>query len=140
MTRHPYPATYVLMLLSVKGISLLNSHRIIDRLYFIHDFFILDRCTENRSAAFRSGLSDIESILLNKIGTNAFWYRVTEVLGIFPSMIVGYFALPGLLQLYARKKLSLVDKKILALGFLYAAVAACYVLFEKAVINYIDRF
>lgn len=25
MTRHPYPATYVLMLLAVKGISLLNS-------------------------------------------------------------------------------------------------------------------
>ncbi|MFR3686916.1 MAG: phosphatase PAP2 family protein [Enterococcus sp.] len=82
------------------------------------------------------GLATLNQSLFNKIGTNAFWYQVTEVLGIFPLMIVGYFALRGFLQLYTRKKLSLVDKEILALGFLYAAVAVCYVLFEKVVINY----
>ena len=38
--------------------------------------------------------------------------------------------------MYTRKKLLLVDKEILALGFLYAGVAACYVLFEKVIINY----
>lgn len=82
------------------------------------------------------GFATLNQYLVNKIGTNAFWYQVTEVLGIFPLMIVGYFALRGFLQLYTRKKLSLVDKEILALGFLYAAVAACYVLFEKVIINY----
>jgi len=51
-------------------------------------------------------------------------------------MMVGYFALRGFFQLSTRKKLSLVDKEILALGFLYVVVAACYVLFEKVIINY----
>lgn len=82
------------------------------------------------------GFATLNQSLFNKIGTNAFWYQVTEVLGIFPLMMVGYFALRGFFQLSTRKKLSLVDKEILALGFLYVVVAACYVLFEKVIINY----
>lgn len=82
------------------------------------------------------GFATLNQSLFNKIGTNAFWYQVTEVLGIFPLMMVGYFALRGFFQLSTRKKLSLVDKEILALGFLYVVFAACYVLFEKVIINY----
>ena len=82
------------------------------------------------------GFATLNQSLFNKIGTSAFWYQVTEVLGIFPLMMVGYFALRGFFQLSTRKKLSLVDKEILALGFLYVVVAACYVLFEKVIINY----
>ncbi|MGL9727360.1 phosphatase PAP2 family protein [Enterococcus sp. DIV0756] len=82
------------------------------------------------------GFATLNQSLYNKIGTNAFWCQVTEVLGIFPLIMVGYFALRGVFQLYTRKKLLLVDKEILALGFLYAGVAACYVLFEKVIINY----
>ena len=80
--------------------------------------------------------STINQYVFQKIGTSEFWYQVTEILGIFPLIIVGYFALRGFFQLYTRKKLLLVDKEILALGFLYAGVAACYVLFEKVIINY----
>lgn len=82
------------------------------------------------------GFATLNQSLFNKIGTNAFWYQVTEVLGVFPLMMVGYFALRGFFQLSTRKKLSLVDKEILALGFLYVVVAACYVFFEKVIINY----
>lgn len=82
------------------------------------------------------GFATLNQSLFNKIGINAFWYQVTEVLGVFPLMMVGYFALRGFFQLSTRKKLSLVDKEILALGFLYVVVAACYVLFEKVIINY----
>lgn len=82
------------------------------------------------------GFSTINQYVFQKIGTSEFWYQVTEILGIFPLVIVGYFALRGVFQLYTRKKLLLVDKEILALGFLYAGVAACYVLFEKVIINY----
>lgn len=82
------------------------------------------------------GFATLNQSLFNKIGTNAFWYQVTEVLGVFPLMMVGYFALRGFFQLSTRKKLSLVDKEILALGFLYVVVAVCYVLFEKVIINY----
>ena len=82
------------------------------------------------------GFSTINQYVFQKIGTSEFWYQVTEILGIFPLIIVGYFALRGFFQLYTRKKLLLVDKEILALGFLYAGVAACYVLFEKVIINY----
>lgn len=82
------------------------------------------------------GFATLNQFLFNKIGINAFLYQVTEVLGVFPLMMVGYFALRGFFQLSTRKKLSLVDKEILALGFLYVVVAACYVLFEKVIINY----
>ncbi len=82
------------------------------------------------------GFSTINQYVFHMIGTSEFWYQVTEILGIFPLIIVGYFALRGVFQLYTRKKLLLVDKEILALGFLYAGVAACYVLFEKVIINY----
>ena len=42
----------------------------------------------------------------------------------------------GLKQLIERRSLLKVDKDILLLGGFYVVVLACYVLFEKLVINY----
>ena len=39
------------------------------------------------------GFSTINQYVFQKIGTSEFWYQVTEILGIFPLIIVGYFAL-----------------------------------------------
>lgn len=82
------------------------------------------------------GFATMNQYLFRKIGVSSFWYQVTEVLGIFPLLIMGYFALRGFFQLCVRKKLSLIDREILNLGFLYAGVAVFYILFEKVVINY----
>lgn len=82
------------------------------------------------------GFATMNQYLFQKIGVSSFWYQMTEVLGVFPLLIMGYFALRGFLQLCVRKKLSLIDREILNLGFLYAGVAVFYLLFEKVVINY----
>lgn len=82
------------------------------------------------------GYATINEYFFDKIGTSHFWYQVTDIIGVFPLMIMGYFAVCGLYQLCARKKLSLVDKEILNLGFLYFGIAVVYVFFEKVIINY----
>ena len=48
----------------------------------------------------------------------------------------GAFALIGVVQVFKRKSLLKVDKKLMALGGLYAAMAVMYVLFEMVVVNY----
>lgn len=82
------------------------------------------------------GFATINQIFFNQFGVSSFWYKVTEVLGLFPLLLVIYFALRGFGQLISRKSIFLIDKKILLLGFLYAGVAVLYVLFEKIVINF----
>lgn len=82
------------------------------------------------------GFATMNQYLFHRIGVSPFWYQVTEVLGIFPLLIMGYFALRGFFQLCVRKKLSLIDSEIIAMGFLYVGIAAIYVLFEKVVINF----
>ncbi|MBO0453667.1 phosphatase PAP2 family protein [Candidatus Enterococcus murrayae] len=82
------------------------------------------------------GFATINKYFLNIIGTNLFWYRVTEIIGIFPLLVVSCFAIYGFWQLITRKKMSLVDQEILYLGFVYAGIAAVYIFFEHVVINY----
>lgn len=82
------------------------------------------------------GWATINEYFLAKIGSNHLWCQVTEILGFFPLMIVGYFVVCGFWQLVLRKKISLVDKEIVFLGFLYAGSAAAYVFFERVIINY----
>lgn len=82
------------------------------------------------------GYATINEYFFDKIGTSRFGYQVTEIMGVFPLLIMGYFAACGLYQLCTRKKLSLVDKEILNLGFLYFGIAVVYVFFEKVIINY----
>ncbi|MGP5428965.1 phosphatase PAP2 family protein [Enterococcus malodoratus] len=82
------------------------------------------------------GFATINQFFSSMIGTHSFWYQLTEILGIFPLLLMGYFALRGFLQLCIRKKISLIDQEILGLGFLYAAIAGFYIFFEKVVINY----
>lgn len=82
------------------------------------------------------GFATINQLIFNTVGVHPFWYHLTEILGLFPIIIMGYFAAYGFWQLLVRKKLSLIDKDILCLGFLYMVVAVCYIFFLKVVINY----
>lgn len=81
------------------------------------------------------GFATMNQYFQNMIGANSFWYQVTEIGGMSLLAIIGYFLLCGLQQWYKRKKISLVDKKIVYLGFLYVVFAVAYLFFEKVIIN-----
>ena len=82
------------------------------------------------------GLSGLNGSIRDAIGTNMFWYYLTEGIGVLAILTAVAFAALGAYQLIKRKSFLKVDKTILALGGLYVIVIILYVLFEKAVVNY----
>ena len=82
------------------------------------------------------GLSGINTYFRDLIGVNMTLYDMTELLGYLAIATAGVFALIGLCQMISRKSLLKVDKKLISLAGLYAAMAFFYVLFEIVVINY----
>lgn len=81
------------------------------------------------------GLSHLNAGFHNLIGTHMFLYQATNLLGFWAILCGCVFAVMGGVQLFQRKSLAKVDKKILALGGLYVVIGILYVLFEKVVIN-----
>ncbi len=82
------------------------------------------------------GFAPLNAAFHRLTGENWGLYQVTEYLGVIPLCVVAFFGFVGLLQLIQRKSLFKVDKDIIALGVFYVIVIACYILFEKVVINY----
>ena len=82
------------------------------------------------------GFSTINLKVHNFTGVNPEWYEITNYLGYLAIAICLVFALTGLVQLIRRKSLLKVDREIFALGGLFVADIALYVLFEKLIINY----
>ena len=82
------------------------------------------------------GFSRLNGFVHNAIGTNMTLYVITDWLGLVPIFTALGFAALGLWQWTFRKKLSLVDKSIIALGIFYIAVVAVYIFFELVPINY----
>ena len=82
------------------------------------------------------GFSSVNGMVHNALGTNAFWYSVSKILGYLAIALAGFFAVIGLVQLIRRKSLAEVDGKILAAGVIYICVIIAYVLFDKLIINY----
>lgn len=82
------------------------------------------------------GLATLNQFVFQKLGENALWYRVTDVLGAVAIATAFAFALLGLLQLISRKSLKKVDSRILLLGVFYFIVIVFYAFFELVVINY----
>lgn len=70
--------------------------------------------------------------------TGVHWalYTITDWLGLLPLGMALGFAVLGVVQLVRRKNLLKVDYSILVLGGFYIVVAAAYLLFEEAVVNY----
>ena len=81
------------------------------------------------------GLSHLNAGFHNLIGTHMFLYQATNLLGFLAILCGCVFAVMGGVQLFQRKSLAKVDKKILALGGLFVVTGILYVLFEKVVIN-----
>ena len=82
------------------------------------------------------GFATINKFVFDNIGFNKVWYNITEILGYVPILFAGMYGLVGLSQLIKRKSLKKVDRDIWVLAGFYVVVLACYVLFEKIVINY----
>lgn len=82
------------------------------------------------------GFSSINGFVRDLIGYNEIWYKITKYLGILPFLIVAFYGLIGLKQLYERRSLLAVDKRILLLGCFYVVMGLVYIFFEKVIINY----
>lgn len=82
------------------------------------------------------GFSTINLKVHELTGVNLTWYEITNYIGYFAIAVCAVFALVGLIQLISRRSLIAVDREILSLGGLFICVMACYVIFEKVVINY----
>lgn len=82
------------------------------------------------------GFSSLNGAVHDALGVSETWYEISGLLGYLAIATAGAFALLGFVQAVKRKSLLKVDKKLIALGGLYAAMAFMYVLFEIVVINY----
>ena len=82
------------------------------------------------------GFATINAAFHRLTGVNFTLYNITDWLGLLPVAIGFGFAVLGLCQWIKRKNILKVDFSILALGVFYIVVAAFYILFEYAVINY----
>jgi len=82
------------------------------------------------------GFATVNQIMHELIGENAFFYTLTEYLGKTAFLVCVGFGFVGLFQWIKRKKLLLVDGKIILLGIYYLIVIGFYVTFNKLAINY----
>ena len=82
------------------------------------------------------GFSTMNGYVRDLIGYNEIWYKITKYLGILPFLIVAFYGLIGLKQLYERRNLFAVDTRILLLGCFYILMGVVYIFFEKVIINY----
>lgn len=82
------------------------------------------------------GLAAVNGQVHSFTGVHMRLCKITDWLGLVPVAAAMGFALLGLAQWIARRRLGKVDFSILALGGFYMAVMAAYVLFEIFVVNY----
>ena len=82
------------------------------------------------------GFAGLNGWFHNLTGVNMSLYVITDWLGLVPISVAFGFAVLGLVQWIARKRILKVDGSILALGGFYIAVIAVYALFECVVVNY----
>lgn len=82
------------------------------------------------------GFSHINKMVHDLTGVNMIWYDITDFIGYAAILICALFAVAGFVQMVKRRSLLKVDREILSLGGLFAVVIACYVFFEKYIINY----
>lgn len=82
------------------------------------------------------GFSHMNQFVHDLTGVNMLWYDITDYILYAAIGVCALFALAGFVQMVKRRSLIKVDREILALGGLFAAVIACYVFFEKFIINY----
>ncbi len=81
------------------------------------------------------GLAGINGFVHEKLGTSDAFYKLTDLMGKADFLFVLAFAALGLVQLVRGRSLKAVDGSLYLLAGFYVVVGACYVLFEKFVVN-----
>lgn len=81
------------------------------------------------------GFAAINGFVHKLTGVHWALYTITDWLGLVPIAVCFGFGALGLIQWIKRKRISAVDKSILALGGFYILVMTVYILFEYVVIN-----
>ena len=82
------------------------------------------------------GFATVNGWAFQLLGVHLLWYHITDWLGVAAIAIAFGFAVTGPCQWIKRRSLRKVDRHILVLGGFYLLVIACYLFFEKMVINY----
>ena len=82
------------------------------------------------------GFATFNGFIHRLTGVNMWLYEISDWLGLVPIAVAFMFASLGLTQWIKRKSILKVDRSIIALGGFYVVVAAVYLFFELAVINY----
>lgn len=82
------------------------------------------------------GYSGINAFFRDNLETSALFNTVTDLQMLCAYLLVGFAACFGLYQWITRKSLLKVDPELFALAGFLVCVAACYLLFEKCVVNY----
>lgn len=81
------------------------------------------------------GFATLNRAVFERLGVHLIWYHITDWLGVVAILCAFGFALLGLIQLIRQKSLWKVDKQLTLLGAFYVLVVACYLFFERVVIN-----
>jgi len=82
------------------------------------------------------GFATLNGFVHSLTGVHMGLYVLTDWLGLVPLLTAAGFGVLGLSQWLRRKELRKVDFSILVLGGFYTVTAACFLLFETAVVNY----
>ena len=82
------------------------------------------------------GFASLNQSTFDAIGESAFFYDLTELLGVIALGVAAVFACVGLYQLFKKRRLFAVDHELLLLAVFYVLVGVCYVFFEIVEINY----
>ena len=82
------------------------------------------------------GFATLNGLISNKIGVNMLFYKLTDIVGFIPFLIVLLYAIKGFFELIKRKSLFKADKELILLGLFYGIIMLFYVFFELVVINY----
>jgi undecaprenyl-diphosphatase len=81
------------------------------------------------------GFATLNGFVHRCTGVHMLLYTITDWLGLVPIAVALGFAIFGLLQWIARRRIWHVDRSILVLGGFYLLVIASYILFEYVVVN-----
>lgn len=82
------------------------------------------------------GFASINGAVFSALGSNKFFYYLTQILGIVSLLLALLFVAMTIYQWKVRKKLSLVDRDLVALMLFYVLLGVCYGLFEVVIVNY----
>lgn len=82
------------------------------------------------------GFATMNDAVRNAVGESHTWYKITKYSGYLSLLLAAGYGLYGVVELFKKKSIFKVNKRIITLGAFYVVVLAIYVLFELWIVNY----